>query len=110
MCGGAIIGDFIPATNSWKLMEDYLYPDTKKAKKVKKMQIEIEDNIDFEADFEDFDDIGIKFEDDDNDTVAFPGSKPFCFNATRHILPSNFSNIFFLSFQFLLRALGWDVV
>jgi hypothetical protein len=53
--------DFIPTAKSCRLTADYLWPDLKKAKKAKKSTIEIEDDADFEADFQELNKTGIEF-------------------------------------------------
>jgi len=82
MCGGAIISDFIPATKSRRLTADYLWPDLKKAKKAKKSTVQIEDDADFEADFQEFNDTGIESDEEDDDVVEITNPKPFFFTAT----------------------------
>ncbi|KAJ3704884.1 hypothetical protein LUZ61_008589 [Rhynchospora tenuis] len=80
MCGGAIISDFIPTTKSRRLTADYLWPDLKKAKKAKKSPVvEIEDDADFEADFQEFNETGIESDDEDDDVVEITDPKPFFF-------------------------------
>jgi hypothetical protein len=53
--------DFIPTAKSRRLTADYLWPDLKKAKKAKKSTVEIEDDADFEADFQELNKTGIEF-------------------------------------------------
>jgi EREBP-like factor len=85
MCGGAIISDFIPTTKSRRLTADYLWPDLKKAKKAKKSTVEIEDDADFEADFQEFSVTGIESDGEDDDVVEITGPKSFFFSASPHI-------------------------
>lgn len=82
MCGGAIISDFIPATKSRRLTADYLWPDLKKAKKAKKSTVQIEDDADFEADFQEFNDAGIESDEEEGDVVEITNPQPFFFTAT----------------------------
>ena len=97
MCGGAIIGDFIPATKSRRLTADYLWPDLKKAKKAKKSMVQIEDDADFEADFQEFNDTGIESDEEDDDVVEITSPKPFFFTATPDIARGLFLISSFLS-------------
>jgi EREBP-like factor len=85
MCGGAIISDFIPATKSRRLTADYLWPDLKKAKRAKKSTVEIGDDADFEADFQEFNETGIESDEEDDDVVEITNPKPFFFTATSGI-------------------------
>lgn len=82
MCGGAIISDFIPTAKSRRLTADYLWPDLKKAKKAKKSAVEINDDADFEADFQEFNETGVESDDDDDDVVEIADPKPFFFPRT----------------------------
>ncbi|KAF5194314.1 Ethylene-responsive transcription factor [Thalictrum thalictroides] len=60
MCGGSIISDFIPTSRSQRLTADYLWPHLKKkSKKFSKPfvpQFVVDDDDDFEADFQGFKD------------------------------------------------------
>jgi EREBP-like factor len=85
MCGGAIISDFIPTTKSRRLTADYLWPDLKKAKKAKKSSVEIEDDADFEADFQEFNETGIESDGEDDDVVEITDPNSFFFSASPRI-------------------------
>ncbi|XP_022721652.1 ethylene-responsive transcription factor RAP2-12-like [Durio zibethinus] len=92
MCGGAIISDYIPPTQTetWsrRLMVDYLWPDLKKfgskngsGKRYSKPVIDLDD--DFEADFQEFK--GEEYDVDDFDGVddVLANVKPCAFSATK---------------------------
>ncbi|KAK5792446.1 ethylene-responsive transcription factor RAP2-12 [Gossypium arboreum] len=87
MCGGAIISDFIPPSQSRRLTADFLWPDLKKSglkkgsgKRYSKPVIDLGD--DFETDFQEFKDEESDIDDYDVDDVL-ADVKPFAFNATK---------------------------